>query len=727
MTAKNLISSSQLPDPFVYGSLDNNKTYTKELIVLLLIAGYLLYTNQDNQDIQFYLYLTISLLVGFYIIINKTTILDATESILSAANDFIRSIIPGLKSDFEIELEKIDDLKEMDEHYKKINNTVNKIYDESAKQKRELTNEEKENIIKKFFSEKELSKFNIEETLNKIKKYINDYKVNSYKEYNKIKPIIIFNCKKVLKKLKVYCLLQLKLFYSYIEPNKEKEKQLIDTCYKYIDNFNWDEFSKKFYNFLKNPIEETNPFEEINKLFLFDSNDPLFYLSEKLFDAVDNFFIYSEYFVSVIYNSKIYNLSKEFRRNDNPDTEEYFSKKILEIYNLSKEFRRIDNPDTEEYFSTKILEIYTHLKKTSTNLEFFIKLEITEKLIKIYREFIKENLLLEVEKYIDEVKNKNSLLVSGGFKSFFLEAPSNILQFITWIVSYPLDQVKQMFFTTGSSNVSYYFDALTGLINITGSTNKKVVLNSSTYFGKKGIVMIITGSNITYKINGEAIDSISYIHAKPIHTALVLTYMASNVKKQSTNSRKSDSKYLYSIENDKIRLFEKKPDGSQGNEIQSVQMAIRNELEGNYQAAKDARNKVCEKLFGVNESNPICAKHFYTILGKSGLGMLDNLAEPNIKYEILKNLGWKIKVLRNDKQIVNVDEWLETLGQDLKLKYEEYFKNYSHVKIILNKMIEDLNNNTKILDQKYNQSVNTPKPLARKKRLTSAQIAMLRK
>ncbi len=42
-------------------------------------------------------------------------------------------------------------------------------------------------------------------------------------------------------------------------------------------------------------------------------------------------------------------------------------------------------------------------------------------------------------------------------------------------------------------------------------------------------------------------------------------------------------------------------------------------------------------------------------------------------------------------------------------------------------MIQDLNNNTKILDEKYNELVMTPKPLPRKKRLTSAQITMLKK
>lgn len=735
MTAKNLISSNELPDPFVHGSLDNNKTYTKELIVLLLIGGYLLYTNQDNQELQFYVYLTISLLVGFYIIINKTTILDATESILFTANDFIRSIIPGLKSEFEIKLEKnVKIFEEINEPLKRLNNAINETY-ESAKGKKELTDQEKE-IFEQFFSEKDSTQIEKGiDSLDKIKEYINNHKVDSYKEYNKIKPIIIFNCKKVLSLLKRFILFKLKLLYVdnifIIEEYKEC-KETFDKYYKYIENFNWDEFSKKSYNFLTNPIKETNSFKEINQLteIIKTLKNDKYQFHQKILDELDIFFNISKYFVLVIYNIDIDDLFKKFKT--------LVKSNLYQIY---------------KYFSEKINENKTKLKlerKTSKNLDFFLTVDQTENLIKMYRKYIENNNktnepkmdLDKLQVFIDTVKNDKTVQVGGGFKPFFLEAPSNILQFITWIVSYPLDQVKQMFLTNGSSNVSYYFNASTGLIDLIGFTNKIVVLNSSSYFGKKGIVMEITGSKITYKINGEVTDSISYINAKPVHTALVLTYMTSNIKNKVQTSEKSDSKYLYSIENDKIRLFEKNSDGSQGNEIQSVQMAIRNELEGNYQAARDARNKVCEKLFGVNESNPLCAKHFYTILGKSGLGMLHNLAEPtkkdhiysalinaepNIKYEILKNLGWKMKVLRNDKQIVDVDEWLETLGQDLRSEYEKYFKNYSHVKIILNKMIQDLNNNTKILDQKYNQLVNTPKPLVRKKRLTSAQIAMLRK
>ncbi len=686
MTAKNLISSNELPDPFVHGSLDNNKTYTKELIVLLLIGGYLLYTNQDNQELQFYVYFTISLLVGFYIIINKTTILDATESILFTANDFIRSIIPGLKSEFEIELEKnVKIFEEINKPFRRLNNVINKIYDESAIKKRELTDDEKEiidneeNINEEIINEEKI----IDKKLDKIKKIINNHKVNSYEEYKKIKPIIIFNCKKVLRKMKVIFLVSLKIIYTSINPNEEKYKQLIDKYYKYIDNLSWDELTKKSYNFLTNPIEETYPFEEINQLTKSNFDKKTSELNEELIQTLKWCFKLSEYFVLVIYNIKIYN--------------KFNKPRIDLIFNYL--FNKINYNKNE-------LE-----KNLNKNLGFFLRLDQTEELIKIYIKFIEnikknnqynnllliwnnyygpidgakyetlaKNLPVDLEIYIDKVKNENSLLVGGSllakankpallgsFKEIlFLKAPENILQFITWIVLYPLDQVKHLFFTSGSSNI----------------------------------------------------------------------------KNKVQTSEKSDSKYLYSIENDKIRLFEKNSDGSQGNEIQSVQMAIRNELEGNYQAARDARNKVCEKLFGVNESNPICAKHFYTILGKSGLGMLHNLAEPtkkdhiysalinaepNIKYEILKNLGWKMKVLRNDKQIVNVDEWLETLGQDLRSEYEKYFKNYSHVKIILNKMIQDLNNNTKILDQKYNQLVNTPKPLVRKKRLTSAQIAMLRK
>ena len=75
-----------------------------------------------------------------------------------------------------------------------------------------------------------------------------------------------------------------------------------------------------------------------------------------------------------------------------------------------------------------------------------------------------------------------------------------------------------------------------------------------------------------------------------------------------------------------------------------------------------------------------CNKHFISILGRAGLNMLQNIgdavitkssiinnlnnAKVNIKYEILKNLNWKMKNSNEKKVLVSVDEWIKILEQD---------------------------------------------------------------
>ncbi len=730
ITAKNLVSSKSLPDPF---SNTEHKTYTTELVLLLLIAGYLLYTDQENEELKFYVYLIISLLVGFYVVINSTSITDATSAITGPANNFVKNITPRAKSEYEIKIEEAYNF--ILEHFKIITNNLEEVLKtikQTKKTKGTIQDDEIENIQnegrKKLFIKKKFIDSN-----NKMKDF--DNKLNqtiNYDIYKQTKETITPVLQKLFQQIKTITHLEINIKFI-------NNKTELDFFTKYIDDFKLSEYYNNIYQYLIDPTEEkfkktiTGYFKNKNKNYL----EPLMRMLENeiTLKICNVNFRRIEYFLS-----------------ENGDTTPLsILNELLRLIDMMQYLKFEEKKNYEFYSDLDILEKYINIsEKLIKNRREEIKKKLDEEIKKEVAKYPNFNInTFTLEQIVEKLKeNKKEISdlrkrydsktkeLGGGF--FLFEAPANIGEFLNWIIKYPLDQVKHMFFSSKKSNVSFHFNKLTGLIDITGSVNKDVVLNSSSYFGKNGIVMKISGSNITYEINDMLANSISYIQGKPIHIAFVLSYIASNIKPKS----QPVNEYLYSIENDEIRVFKKNPDGSRGNEIQSVNMAIRYEKEGDYQAAKDARNKVCQKLFGVNETNSICATHFYTILGKSGLGMLNNLAEPakkehiytalinaepNIKYEILKNLGWKIKVLRNDKQIVDVEQWLETLNQELKSEYEKYFQKYPYVRKILNKMIQDLNNNEKILNQKYNESLIIPKQQPRKKRLTSAQIAMLRK
>jgi hypothetical protein len=306
------------------------------------------------------------------------------------------------------------------------------------------------------------------------------------------------------------------------------------------------------------------------------------------------------------------------------------------------------------------------------------------------------------------------------------------------------------------SKASFAFDATTGNIVVIGSANSTVKLNSSSHFGIEGIQMVIAGSEVTYKINGTPLNAVSYIEGKPVHTALVMAYLVKdkhyNRFAPQSSAPKSDAGYVYTIEDDgSVRLFEKTPNGTAGAEVASINTAIRKQLDGNDAGSKEARKQACEKTFGVGVSDSVCSAHFYNILGKSGLGMLENMATAakgkqsveealisapaNIKYEILKNLDWKMRVANGKKEMASVDQWVERLEQDarpamkeLAGKYRAYFKDNSNVKNILDKMVMDINNNTRLLDEKYKEAVQTPQPPVRRRRarLSAAQVADLR-
>jgi hypothetical protein len=387
-------------------------------------------------------------------------------------------------------------------------------------------------------------------------------------------------------------------------------------------------------------------------------------------------------------------------------------------------------------------------------------------------EYVKTNIFGNyVRPYLNQIREMSGM--SGGMSSFLSDAANfakdnykNILSVLgVGIISRYFamnidlnsslsENIKNLLGSKSRGPVSFYFNESNGLIEVNGSVSKTVTLNSNKHFGIEGILMKISGSKITYIINKVPLESISYIEGKPVHTALVMAYLVKdkhyNRFAPLSSAVKSDSAFLYSIEDDgSVRLFRKDSNGAKGEEIASVSMAIRKQMEGDEAGAKKAREQVCKKLFNVSESNKTCASHFYNILGKSAMGMLENMglvvkaesvsqallnAEPHIKYEILKNLDWKMKIANGKKEMANVEQWLERLEQDarptiksLADKYKTYFVANPNVKNILDKMVMDLNNNSRLLEEKYKEAVETPQPVVRKRsRLSAAQVANLR-
>jgi hypothetical protein len=282
----------------------------------------------------------------------------------------------------------------------------------------------------------------------------------------------------------------------------------------------------------------------------------------------------------------------------------------------------------------------------------------------------------------------------------------------------------------------------------------KLLLSLGSHYSVSDIFMLIdTASNITYVINNLQINSLSYIENKPVETALVLAYLVkdkhfSKLSRDSSSvSSGESSDYVFNFEDDGSLVLSKKDSEGKLVQIQSVSSVIKQQMANDSSAAAN-RTKVCESLFGAE--NESCNKHFYSILGRAGLNMLANIgeavtngseiisklnsAEVNIKYEILKNLDWKMKISNGNKAMVSVAEWVQRLKddkrqnvKDLGNKYEEYLNKNVQVKQLLENMVNHINTNSRLLAEKYKEAVEQPAvSVKRRRRLTSEQVANLR-
>jgi hypothetical protein len=295
----------------------------------------------------------------------------------------------------------------------------------------------------------------------------------------------------------------------------------------------------------------------------------------------------------------------------------------------------------------------------------------------------------------------------------------------------------------------FLFNESTGMIECNYNKKMNEIITNLTpntcYLGS--ILMKVkhnknTNKNIiTYEINSVLVNSISYIESKPISTALIMSYLCAEkqrfIQKQPEN-------YVYELTSDNnLKLYNK--DTKQ--EIMSVSIAINQYINKEDDLAKKTMEKVCKDIFLINNNgleDETCSKHFYSILGKSAILMLKNInnivttkkdikdilinANPLIKYEILKNLNWKLKVNEyGKKNLISVEEWLKNINN----KEFNIYLNSSDgiIKEILNGMIEDINTNSSFLDEKYKdtkENIINPNYNKIKKRLTLEQIKKLK-
>jgi len=184
------------------------------------------------------------------------------------------------------------------------------------------------------------------------------------------------------------------------------------------------------------------------------------------------------------------------------------------------------------------------------------------------------------------------------------EDSNNIQKIIksVYIISFYSFSVFFVYFVMYQSQINRYKNKF-----LTGFLFK----NISKVFNFSSINDFITNKEkIIFEVNNETlendINNLSIIDNKPIHLALVMAYIFSK--------------------NDDIKL--------------------------------ESYQEKCKTIFGYYTEN-ICAKHIYSVLGKSGISMLNNLgleinsfkleqnllnADIEILYEILKNLNWKFKI-----------------------------------------------------------------------------------
>ena len=260
---------------------------------------------------------------------------------------------------------------------------------------------------------------------------------------------------------------------------------------------------------------------------------------------------------------------------------------------------------------------------------------------------------------------------------------------------------------------NYIFNEFSGKLEFNGKNKFKSIvtfLNENKILGINEIYMVTEqDSNIYFDINNikfdNSDDNISYIEKKPIHLVFIIIYLINNNLLNTNVNISPKQKFMYSYDNNNNLILYKKDDNN--NLVSNITLAINN-LDSNH------IKNTCYELFKSSPDTQECSKHFYSILGKSAISMIINLKEqiiskdniisnllnanPSIQYEIIKNLDWKFKINDdNINELITVDEWLEQLIEQ-KILYINFFSQNNLIKNTLDKMIININNNTKLLE-----------------------------
>lgn len=293
----------------------------------------------------------------------------------------------------------------------------------------------------------------------------------------------------------------------------------------------------------------------------------------------------------------------------------------------------------------------------------------------------------------------SSLLTNNSFLNDFKEA---FLYPINWFKenmnklaenNYGIDYIFSLFEKEISKNTGkfkYEFDINTGLIICVSKpkyAQKEIQLSLSPNI----IIKTNEDNTINYLINDITLDSktTSLIEGRPIHTALLIAYIYNKKDKEI----KENVQYKYYLNpNGNVEIF----DINTNQEVSSVKLYLKSEKE-------TEKEKTCKEIFGEEYNTENCSKHFFNIIGRAGLGLLENLnesntglmtnrlleANPAIQYEILKTLDWKIKYDNNKKYLITVKEWLDIEKNNL---YKDYLNNNLQLTNLLDAIVNKINN-----------------------------------
>ena len=454
-------------------------------------------------------------------------------------------------------------------------------------------------------------------------------------------------------------------------------------------------------------------------------------------------------------------IKSKFLNLINLDKKEELIKQILEE---EDKLKKENNSYTEYIFPILfIIAIYNN-KNTigEIRMKYIITISICYLLFLIYIKKQKNDLSTLKEELLNVLKNKLKSDLKGGsnqqfnytdvikgaigitmlyYISSFIETA--FVEFKKWFDS-PNKTVtsffKMLMNIMSNSSIemeivdSYSFNESTGMLecNYKKSFNTiitKLIPNTEKcYLGE--IEMTTTHdkytkkNKITYIVNSMVSDTVTYIESKPVSTALVMTYLCA--KKEQFYIKKNPQDYIYEITSDNVvKLYDKKTE----KEIMSVSVAI-NQFKNNLEEmGNKTMGNICKDIFKLDNGlkNENCLKHYLSILSGTGLLMLQNIGEivkknieikntlkntnPLIKYEILKNLNWKMKQNEYGKKyLITIEDWLKKMNNSEFTKYLDS-ENGLIVKDIIKDMVEDINTDTSLLESKYTKIITDHKAI----------------